>query len=236
MKIKPYVERLKKSKEFKEFMTKYPNSFMAAGFFVLDLETGKHIHQVDYYMPSVKKMAAFTLDHGIQTKILDMLSGRPPNSLDLNTNIDLDALPGILTDEMRNRNMSEDIRKIVAVIQNIGGKKIWNINCILTGMEILKSHVEDESKTILKIEKVSLVDVMKHLPIQGIPGAQVAREPSSKGEVEEELKRLEELEQEIRKEKEDLKKGLTKQQSGKANTQKTRNLNEQMPRKHTRNL
>ncbi len=236
MKIKPYVEKLKKSKEFKEFIAKYPNSFMAAGFFVLDLESGQHIHQVDYYIPSMKKMAAFTLDHGVQVKILDMLSGRPPNSLDLNTNIDLDALPGILTDEMRNRNMSEDIRKLVAVVQNIEGKKIWNINCILTGMEILKSHVEDESKTVLKIEKVSLVDIMKHLPIQGVPGAQLPKEPSSKKEIEEELKRLDELEQEIRKEKENLKKVDTTQQSEKVNSQKKRDLNEQIPRKRTRNL
>ncbi len=202
MKIKPYVERLERSKEYKEFMNKYSDAFMVAGFFVIDLESGKNVHQIDFYMPSQKKVAAFTLDSGVNVQIMDMLKTKKrklPEKLDLETNIDLDALVGILTDEMRNRSMSEDIKKIIAVIQNIEGKKIWNVNCVLSGMEVLKSHVEDESKTVLKIEKTSILDLVKKLPMNKLSL------PKSKKDAESEMRKLKEIEAEIEKEREKLK-------------------------------
>ena len=118
MKIKPYVEKLEESKEYKTFMSKYPSSYMTAGFFILDFETGKNIHQIDFYVPTEKKVAAFTLDQGVNMQLLDFLN-KIPEKLDINTNIDLDALQGILADEMHNRGMSEEIRKIIAVIQTV---------------------------------------------------------------------------------------------------------------------
>ena len=167
MKIKPYFDKLQRAKEYKEFMGSNPDNFMVAGFFVIDFETGQNIHQIDFYIPSKKNVAAFTLDKGVQMQIMKLLpSKKKPEKLDLNVNIDLEALSGIIKDEMHNRGISEDIKKIIAVLQTVDGKKIWNLNCVLTGMEILRSKIEDESKTILKIEKTSLMDIMKKIPAQ----------------------------------------------------------------------
>ena len=58
----------------------------------------------------------------------------------------------------------KDIKKMIAIIQSIDGKKVWNINCILSGMEVLKAHVDDDSQTILKMEKASLMDYVKKIP------------------------------------------------------------------------
>lgn len=205
MKIKPYFEKLEKSNEYKSFITKYPNSFLVAGFFILDLEEGKNLHQIDFYVPSEKKIAAFTMDNNVTMQLLETLdSSKVPEKLDINTNVDLDALQGILTDEMRNRGMSEEIRKIIAVIQNINGKRIWNLNCVLTGMEVLKSHVEDDSQTVLKIEKTSIIDIMKRLPNQ-----KLAKEmPQAEGDVEDEIEKLDKVEAEIEKAKQKLQKEL----------------------------
>jgi len=201
MKIKPYIEKLEDSQEYKDFKTKYPDSFLIAGFFVLDLDTGSNIHQVDFYVPSKEKIAAFTLDEGVKMQLLDMFSkdGKVPEKLDIDTNIDLDALEGILTDEMRNRGISEEIRKIIAVVQNVDGKKIWNLNCVLTGMEILKSHVDDSSQTVLKLEKNSIMDIMKHLP------KNMVQQPETDEGKEDQLEKLEKLEEEIEKQKEKIK-------------------------------
>src|SRR3989338_5379020 len=195
MKLKPYVEKLEQREDYRNFKIKYPDAFMVAGFFVLDLEAGMNVHQIDFYFPKEKKIAAFTLDEGVQIQILDMISkdGELPKKLDLETNIDLDALEGILADEMHNRGISEEIKKIIAVVQNIEGKKIWNLNCVLTGMEILKSHVEDESK---------------HLPSQAL-----VKNPPKREDLEGEMENLEKMEAEIEKEKTELKKELGKKKS-----------------------
>jgi hypothetical protein len=212
MKIAPYVEKLSSSSEFKTFQKENKDSYMMAGFFVLDMETGKNIHQIDYYVPSKRKVAAFTLDRKINLQLLDLIKAdKIPEKLDIKTKIDLDQLQGILKDEMHNRNMTDDIKKIIAIVQNLEGKKIWNLNCVLSGMGILNAHVDDDSKTVLKMEKKSLIDIMQKMP-SGQMRTQnpVVPQHLSKEDVKAQLKKLDDIEKEIEKEKEALKNSSNK--------------------------
>lgn len=229
MKIQPYIEKLNASPEFKVFKEKYKDAFLAAGFFVIDFEMGQNIHQIDYYIPSQKKFAAFGLDDKVNFQIVDSMMEKAPERLDIKTKIDLEALKGIIEDEMRNRSMTEDIRKIIAVLQSVKGKKIWNVNSVLSGMEILKVHVEDDSKTILKMEKTSFMDIMKKIPMEqlkaaatkmqgsgSMPAGQEEEGENIAGEEDveeetgeeaiEELQKLDQLEKKIEEEKVRLKK------------------------------
>ncbi len=175
MKIQPYIKKLNSSTEFKNFKEKFKDSFLMAGFFVIDFETNKNLHQVDYYVPSKKRIAAFTLDAQIHMQLLESISKKKPEKLEIKNTTDLDALHGILQDEMRNRNMSEEIKKLIAVIQNIDGKKVWNISCVLSGMEILKAHIEDETQSVLKMEKISASEIIKKMPVEAIHAIQQAQ-------------------------------------------------------------
>lgn len=212
MKIKPYIDRLNSSKAYKDFQKKYDDAFMIAGFFILDLETQNNLHQIDYYVPAEKKIAAFTVDKGITLQMLDMMNNKlVPERLDFQTKIDLDALPGILTDEMKNRSITEEIKKIIAIVQMIDGKKVWNLNCVLSGMGILKAHVDDDSKTILKMEKSSILDYVKKLPaggLKGLKGIAGAGGKESKDELKEKMKNLDKLEKEIELEKKKIENDL----------------------------
>lgn len=249
MKIQLFVDKVNGSSQFKEFKKKYGDAFLAAGFFVLDLEMGKNISQIDYYIPSEKKFAAFTLGGDkVNLQIIDSLTEKAPEKLDFNTKIDLESIPGILEDEMKNRNITEDIKKIIAVVQTIKGKKVWNINSVLSGMDILRAHIEDSSQTILKMEKTSFVDIMKKIPIDQLPmpkmrkggegqegdegeeniaGGNAEGGDSEEAGVEnedeaiEELKKLDKLEGEIEKEKSRLKKAIIeKEKNGSSNLDK----------------
>ncbi len=224
MKIGPYVEKLNNSSQYSSFAKEHKDAFIVAGFFVLDFEAGQNLHQIDYYVPSEKKVAAFTLDHGVTMQMLGMLNNQTPEMLDLKTRTDLDALKGILQDEMKNRSITEEVKKIIAVIQSIQGKKIWSINCVLSGMSILRASIEDETQTILKMEKSSLFDYIKK-----IPGAQLAKmqqksvENATPESLEDELKKLDKIEAEIENEKSEIKQQLEKKQvkgSGKEESKK----------------
>jgi len=220
MKIKPYIDKLNASAEYKKFKEKYKDAFLVAGFFVLDLEMKQNIHQIDFYIPSKKKFAAFTLDGGVTLQILDAPGKKVPEEMDMQTNIDLDAIHGILEDEMKNRSITEEIRKIIAVVQNIKGKKIWNINSILSGMDILKVHIEDSSETILKMEKTSFVDIMKRMPTDQMqmPGKGAGQQDikietgEDADEAKGELAKLEELGKKIEEEKVRLKKEVVEKE------------------------
>jgi hypothetical protein len=203
MKIQPYIEKLNSSEEYKNFQAENDDSFLVAGFFVLDFDTGKHIHQIDYYIPSQKKVAAFTLDGNVELRILETMSDKVPEKLDIQTQVDLDALKGILEDEMKNRNITESIKKIIAVVQTLEGKKIWVLNCILSGMEILKAHIEDDTKSVLSMEKASVLDYIKKAPPQQLAGSP---KQISKEDIEKQIEQLDKVKEQLEKEKEKVEK------------------------------
>lgn len=206
MKIAPYVSKLNSSDIFKDFQKTNKDAFIVAGFFVLDLEGGKNVHQIDYYVPSKKKVAAFTLDKQVTMQMLDLLNAKSPEKLDLKTNIDLDQIPGIIEDEMKNRSITSEIKKVIAIIQNLDGKKVWNLSCVLSGMGILNAHVEDSSRTVLKMEKKSLMDFVQKINPEDLKAKmqQSGQQKAPKSSTEDQIKKLDELEQAIEKEKEAL--------------------------------
>lgn len=217
MKIKPYIERLHSSQIYKEFTKKHKNSFVVAGFFILDLEAGKNVHQIDYYVPAENKVAAFTLDNGVNMQMMNLLNTKKaPEKLDMKTNIDLSAIQGILQDEMKNRGITEELKKIIAILQTVDGKKLWNINCVMSGMGILRAHIEDESKSVLKMEKVNMMDYVQKIkkPLADIMNKNKSissvQKADSKKLIQDEIKKLDTIEEQIEKKKTELNAALNK--------------------------
>ncbi len=164
MKIQPYIDKLNSSKEFKKFQTKNPKAYFSAGFFVIDLETKKNIHQLDYYIPKTKKIATFMLDsNNVELKESEGSSNLVPGKISQKINLDLDVLKGLVQDEMKNHTVTSKLQKIIAILQILDGKLIWNLNCLTTDMGVIKVHIDDESHSILKFEKFSLFDIVKKL-------------------------------------------------------------------------
>lgn len=205
MKIQPYVQKLENSPVYKDFQGKNKDAFLVAGFFVIDFESGNNIHQIDFFVPSKKKFAAFTLDNKVMMQLFDTIDKRMPEVLDMKVNIDLEALQGILQDEMKNRGITGEIKKMIAVVQNIKGKKIWNVNCVLSGMDILRAHIEDESETVLRLEKASIMNYVKKLPGLGGKPAQAPKE-STKEEIEEKIKQLDKIKEALKQEEVEIEK------------------------------
>ena len=226
MKVKDLMKKLRSSPQYDSFSSAYKDAFPVAGFFVIDSESKKNIYQIDYLIPSKDKIAAFSIDHPVSMQMLDAQKNKEPlKEIDMNALIDLEALEGILEDEMKNRSISETVTKIIAVLHMHEGKKIWNLNCMLSGMSLLRAHIDDASKTVLKMERVALFDLMKTMPgmKQQISGAgtnkgiqaqqpQVQVQPgktmNKKQAIKAELEKLDTLEAAIEKEKALLKKEI----------------------------
>jgi len=162
MKFEHYLKKLHESKEFKNFKSKHKKSYLCAGFFVLDYETGKNMHQLDYYMPN-NKVATFILEEGVKSKISEQALKKKLPEIKGEIKTDLDALKGIVEDEMKNRTVTENVKKIIAILHILDGKLVWNLQCILGGLNMLNVHVDDSDKTVLKFEKHSLMDMVKKM-------------------------------------------------------------------------
>tara|TARA_Y100000310_G_scaffold285591_1_gene309183 strand:+ start:7849 stop:8343 length:495 start_codon:yes stop_codon:yes gene_type:complete len=162
MKIQPYFDKLKSSKAYQDFISKNPEAYLSSGFFVLDFQTKKNMHQIDYYIPETKKMQTFILDgEQVTSKEDDTINNKIPNKISSDVTLDLDILKGLVEDEMKNHTITTKLQKIIAVIQNINGKLVWNLNCVTTDLGVLKVHISDNDHSVLKFDKINLFDVMK---------------------------------------------------------------------------
>ena len=111
-----------------------------------------------------KKIATFSLDEGVKMNISSLpLKKKMPEIKEI-IQTDLEALKGIVEDEMKNRTITDNIKKIIAVLQIVDGKTIWNLNCITDNLNVLQVHIDDADKTILKFMKYSIMDLVKTMP------------------------------------------------------------------------
>ncbi|MBM3234323.1 hypothetical protein FJZ19_04500 [Candidatus Pacearchaeota archaeon] len=165
MKFSHYLKRVEDSGEFKKFQQEHKKAYLCAGFFVLDFEQGKNMHQIDFLIPKSKKIATFMIDEGIKLNFSPQLKAKMKlEKIEGEVKTDLDALKGIVIDEMHNRTITQEIKKIIAVLQNDNGKKVWKLNCITADMGIIRAHIDDETSSILEMEKASLFDFIKMIP------------------------------------------------------------------------
>jgi len=71
MKIHKLLQELQGNSEYKIFQSQNPDSFFAAAFLILDLKNTKNQIQLDFFLPSKNKIAAFSYP---------FISGFPNNS------------------------------------------------------------------------------------------------------------------------------------------------------------
>lgn len=159
------LEEIEKSPAFKNFRKQHPDVYLCAGFFVLNYESGQENStqkQLDYSQKD-GKIFTFILNNEITIKEAETIEGKKQDLPELNKNIkvDLDDAEKILEEELKHKKVKNKLLKIIAVLQKHEGKQIWNLNCVLSGMEILRVHIDSETGDILKFEKKSMFDFIK---------------------------------------------------------------------------
>lgn len=159
--------KVKKSEDFKKFAIEDPRAYLCSMFFMRDFDGKQNDSQIDFYSPKIKKIISFkVLGDKVERSPVDKKAATLtqkkfiPKQIEEKVKIDLDVIKELILDEMHNRGITDSIKKIIAVIQNIEGKTVWNCTCFLSGLNILFSHVEDSSKTILYMDRKSFFDMI----------------------------------------------------------------------------
>lgn len=169
MKINKYVTKVKKSNDFKKFIKENPKAYLCSLFFVRDFSGNHNETFIDFYSPKIKKIISFKADGKVQKipihKKAETLEHKKfvPKKLGKKMKLDIDILKQIILDEMHNRNFTDEIKKILVVLQNHDDRDIWNCTCFLNSLALLYCHVEDMSESVLFMERQSFFDIMKIL-------------------------------------------------------------------------
>lgn len=181
MKASHYVSQVKKSGVFKDFMKEAPDAYLCSLFFIRDFNGPQNETQVDFYSPKSKHIISFKIGaKGIerlpQPKKAETITHKKiiPKELKESVKLDLDKLKPTLVDEMRNRDMTYEIEKMLIVLNVPEDRPIWNCTGFLKGLGLLQAHVEDVSNSVLFMEKKSLMDMMRFAGgaggLPGLPG------------------------------------------------------------------
>ena len=186
MKATHYIKKVKESEPFKEFIKEDPKAYLCSVFFVRDFSENHNETQVDFYSPTKKAMVSFKVDKKVEripiNKKAETITHKKfvPKTLNENTKMDVDELKGILLAEMHNRGMTYEIDKILVFLNIADDETVWNCTAFLKGLGLLQSHVEDESGTVLFMEKKSLFDLVRFTG-GGAPANLAANSPEKLG-------------------------------------------------------
>ncbi len=163
MKFKELLERVESSEEFKDFIGKYPDAELCAGFFIMDFLSNDNKETLDYKIG--EKVFTFNVKEDKifvdEDKLVDE-PGRPSLvKIDNSVNIEVDELKNIVGTRALDEGIGAKINKIIAVLQKYDEKQIWNLTCMLDGLIILNVHVDSLSGDVLKFERKSMMDLIR---------------------------------------------------------------------------
>ncbi len=165
--FKSTLEKIEQSRAFENFKKQHENVELCAGFFVLDKESSKGEEknqiQLDYLVDD--DIYTFILNDEITIKKAEQIQGQKQKIQKLNLDnikIDLQDIEKIIGEEFEKRNVNKKITKIIAIIQKPQNmEEIWNLTCMVQGMEIIRIHLDAGSGIIKKFEKVNMFDFIK---------------------------------------------------------------------------
>lgn len=167
MNTQQFIDKAKASEDFKKFMKEDPQAYLCSLFFTRDYENKQNETQVDFYSPKKDIIASFKVDKKVERIPLDKKAETVthkkfvPKPLGKNIKMDIEDVKPMLMAEMNNRNIANDINKILVVLHIADDRVVWNCTGFLKGLGLLQAHLEDESESVLFMEKKNFLDLLK---------------------------------------------------------------------------
>lgn len=163
MNIHFYIEKLLVSEEFEKFKKENADAHPCGGFFVRDFENLKNPENksnIDYFVPSIKKMFSFQLDDGVKLIPIEIADGKIPEKIAFNYNFDFDDIEEIILREMEFKGIKNKIQKILLSLQSKESKDFLVGTAFISGMGLLKFLIDLSEMRIIEFEKKSFFDMM----------------------------------------------------------------------------
>ncbi len=150
--LKEEVTELHTSKEFKTFKKKSPNSYLCAGFMIIE-QLKKVPWQIDYYCPDKKTITTFSVGKKVEAKETNKISasGDPIKELNLeNIDVDFEHALKIIDSLLTKKYPDEKASKVITVLQHMKEAEVWNITYITQRFNILNVRINAEDGQIIE--------------------------------------------------------------------------------------
>tara|TARA_Y100000310_G_scaffold344775_1_gene459430 strand:- start:13291 stop:13785 length:495 start_codon:yes stop_codon:yes gene_type:complete len=155
--LKNSIKKIEESKEFKSYKSKFPDSYLTAGFMIYDkLDNAKW--QIDFYNPNDKRVTPFELDNGI--KIYDsgevLSKSKQISKLRLTkVKINFEELMKICNKIKKKHGETEN--KTIVILQVLNDKEVWNLTYLTNSFNILNIKVDANKGDVIETKRESLM-------------------------------------------------------------------------------
>ncbi len=151
------LEKIEKSSAFKQFKKKHSDAYLCAGFFIIDYEQQNNQSQLDYSLKN-SKIYTFLADNEITYKKAETIEGRKEKLPEIKKEIKIDIQD---IEKIAKERVDKKILKIIAILQKLKDKQIWNLTIMTEGLGIIQIHIDSDSGEVLKLEKRKMFDFIK---------------------------------------------------------------------------
>lgn len=166
MKVQDLIQELEETKHYLLFKEQNPETFFAAAFLILDTESKTEQIQLDYFLPSSNKIAAFChpfTEPKIHDNIISVQAGKTepitPTLMQTQTTeikIDIDDLEKTSNKLIKENNSGIKPTKIIAILKD----DTWNLTCMDNALGIVRLKINAITEELLNFNKGSLMDFM----------------------------------------------------------------------------
>jgi len=158
-------QKITDSKTFQGFKNNHPDAELVAGFFILDFldETGNQ-KALDY--KNKEQIFTFSLNQHDEItlkedKLMETSTHPKLSKIQPETKVELNELKSIAGTKALDEGIKDKFQKIIAVIQNLEDKQIWNLTCMLENMVILNVLIDCNTQEIIKFDRKNMMDFIK---------------------------------------------------------------------------
>lgn len=157
------LEKLYASEEWENFIKEFSDAHPTSAFFSLD-KLGKEgdKYNIDFFVPSVKKLFSFQLNDGVHLVPMEILdSSQDFKKIGANYEIDFDEVEKMILSRMGEENITNKIERLLLVVSHFEGKDFIFGTVFISGLGLLKVNIDISENKITDFKKMSFWDIMK---------------------------------------------------------------------------
>jgi hypothetical protein len=161
MNIQFYIEKLKSSEEFRNFIKENPSVFLCSAFFSFDKKGKDNKQHLDFF--SNGKIISFQLENNCKKVMLENFSNETPSEISQKTDFELNKIEELILEKIKTEKIKDTLHKMLISLQNIDGKLSAAGTAFISGMGMINFLIDLEKMKIIKFEKKSIFDMINIL-------------------------------------------------------------------------
>ena len=162
MNLQFYVEKLKASKTYKEFVKQTPDAFPCSGFFVIDKQGMDEQQHSDFYIPGEKgKMVSFKLEKNCELEDLEFIEEKISKKLDLSIDFDFKEIEKLIEKRKEKEDIKSEIHKYLFSLQNSETGHILVGTIFISMLGMLHVKFDLDKMEVTRFEKKNFFNIMK---------------------------------------------------------------------------